>query len=90
MVRLAEKPTFTRSNRLFDPRVSTPFSKHNTCDCGEEYEYTGDLLSEREEIDGKEMYRIDYWCPRCGAHLWAQSRYEGPAPVETHHGTELH
>ena len=78
-----EKP-----ERPKDPRKSTPDYKRD-CPCCGKSEEIHEMKSEREKISSQQ-YRIDYWCTNCEEYIGTKFGYDGPIPVKTHNGWELH
>ena len=57
-------------------------------DCG----FDGTLSEHRRERDRVDEFndRVDWWCGRCDAYIGGRVAYEGPTPVRTCGGWELH
>lgn len=71
-----------------DPRKSLPSPTRACPECGDESSMV-DRPSESEKIGGYTR-RIDYWCPDCDTHVGTRTSYEGPEPVRTYNGWEIH
>lgn len=72
-----------------DPRESLPDPNRDCPECGDSRRRTG-RDSDSERLRGSGLYRVDYWCPECGAYVGGRVDYDGPVPVRVPGGTELH
>lgn len=71
-----------------DPRRSRSSPKRTCPECEEQHDKKG-MEMEREQI-GEELYRMDYWCPETDIWVGVNVDYEGPVPVRTPRGWEMH
>lgn len=71
-----------------DPRRSPPDPERDCPVCNHSATIA-ERPSESEPLKG-DYRRIDYWCAVCEAHVGTETKYDGPVPVRTHNGTELH
>jgi hypothetical protein len=74
---------------LYDDPRKTRRSPTSTCPECEEQHDKKDMIRGREQI-GKDLFRMDYWCPETEVWVGVNVDYEGPVPVRTHTGWEMH
>ena len=79
---------FSKAPLPDDPRRSLPDKRRDCPVCGHSATIA-DRPSESITLD-RFHRRIDYWCAICEAYVGGEVEYDGPVPVETHNGTELH
>ena len=73
------------------PKNGLPSPKRDCPECGNPAieDYHQHSIHEREELD-KHTDRVDYWCGECEEYIGGEVMYEGPTPVRTHTGWEMH